>query len=165
VLFLHPPVLVLVSEKKFCHCLIKGEKTNKKTTKNKNKQIPSSNGIQFLLVLQHPVLVLSLSHQRTRKTTKTNRKKKSVDSLANVYLRLWLTCYLLSAICYYRLYLCRSQEWALHSPSPPGFVCLGSPGHMPLLFSPVFSSTRMLQLRVEFTWGCSSPPPVESATL
>jgi hypothetical protein len=61
---------VLVSEKKFSHFLIKGEKTKTK----QNKKIPSSNAIQFQLVLQHPVLVLLLSHQRKRKT-KQNKKR------------------------------------------------------------------------------------------
>jgi hypothetical protein len=65
-----------------------------------NKQkIPSSNAIQFQLVLQQPVL---LSHQRKRK-----KKKESGDSFVNVYLRLWLTCLLLSAICCCRLCLFR----------------------------------------------------------
>jgi hypothetical protein len=40
----------------------------------------------------------------------------------NGYLRLWLACPLLSACCCWRLYLCRSQEWAEHSPSLTGFV-------------------------------------------
>jgi hypothetical protein len=42
----------------------------------------------------------------------------------NGYLRLWLTWPLLSACCGWRLYLCRSQEWAEHSPNPSGFVYL-----------------------------------------
>jgi hypothetical protein len=92
---------------------------NKNKTKQ-NKKIPSSNVVQFQLALQHPVLVLMLSHQRKRKTT---TKKESGDSFVNVYLRLWLTC-LLSVIYLCRLYLWRSLEWALHSPSPIGFVYL-----------------------------------------
>jgi hypothetical protein len=81
---------------------------------NKNKTIqkkkfPSSNAIHFQLVLQHPVLVLSLSHQRKRKI-KQQQQKESGDSFVNVCLRLGLTCHLLSTICWCRLYLCRSQE-------------------------------------------------------
>jgi hypothetical protein len=45
----------------------------KKQNQNKTKQkIPSSNAIQFQLVLQHPVLVLSLCYQRKRKKKKKN---------------------------------------------------------------------------------------------
>jgi hypothetical protein len=40
----------------------------------------------------------------------------------NGYLQLWLACLLLSAYCCWRLYLCRSQGWAEHSPRPTGFV-------------------------------------------
>jgi hypothetical protein len=124
VLVFQPPVLVLVSEKKFCLFLIK-----------RGKKISSSNAIQFQLVLQHPVLVLSLSHQKTRK-----RNKSFGDSFVNVYLRLRLTCHLLSAICCCRLYLCRSQEWALHSPSLAGFVYLAfSWPHAPFVFSSIHS--------------------------
>jgi hypothetical protein len=59
---LQPPVLksshweVVLS---FSHQRVKTKQTNKKIT--------SSNAIQFQLVLQHPVLVLLLSHQRKRK--------------------------------------------------------------------------------------------------
>jgi hypothetical protein len=35
----------------------------KTKTKQTNKKIPSSNAVQFQFVLQHPVLILSLSHQ------------------------------------------------------------------------------------------------------
>jgi hypothetical protein len=42
----------------------------------------------------------------------------------NVHLGLRLTCHLLSAFCYGRLCLYQSQEGALLSPSPTGFVCL-----------------------------------------
>jgi hypothetical protein len=37
-------------------------------------------------------------------------KKESGDSSVNGYLRLQLTCLMLSACCCWRLYLCRSQE-------------------------------------------------------
>jgi hypothetical protein len=57
---------------------------------------------KFQVVLQHPVLVLSLSHQRKR-----GKKKESGDSFVNFYLRLGLTCLLLSAICCCRLCLLR----------------------------------------------------------
>jgi hypothetical protein len=113
-LVLQSPVLVLVSEKKFCCCLIKGEKKPKKF-KNKNKKNPKFKGntlsvspIHFQLVLQHPILVLSLSHQRKRKTKQNI--KESRPSFVNVYLRLGFTCHLPSTIYCCRLYLCRSQE-------------------------------------------------------
>jgi hypothetical protein len=54
----------------------------------------------------------------------------------NGYLRLWLTC------CCWRLYLCRSQEWPEHSPSPSGFVYLEfSWAWLPLLQAFPFPST------------------------
>jgi hypothetical protein len=50
--------------KEFCCFLIKGKKPKKpKTKKQTNKNIPSSNAIQFQLVLHH----LVFSHQRKRK--------------------------------------------------------------------------------------------------
>jgi hypothetical protein len=48
--------------------LSKEKKTKQTKNKNKTKQnIPNSNAIQFHLLLQHAVLVQSLSHQRKRK--------------------------------------------------------------------------------------------------
>jgi hypothetical protein len=71
------------------------------SSKAGGKDIPRSNAIQFELVFSASspdvgvwVVVLLLSHQR--------KKKESGDSFVNVYLRLWLTCNLLSASC--RLY-------------------------------------------------------------
>jgi hypothetical protein len=46
---------------------LKGKKQKTKKKNKTNKKIPSSNAIQFQLVIQHPFLVLSLSHQRKRK--------------------------------------------------------------------------------------------------
>jgi hypothetical protein len=44
-------------------------------------------------------------------SSKEERKKKEFgDSSVNGYLRLWLSCPLLSAFCVWRLYLYRSQE-------------------------------------------------------
>jgi hypothetical protein len=107
----------------------------------------------------YPVLVLLLSHQRMKRTT----TKESGDSFVNVYLGLQLTCHLLSAFCYCRLYLCRSQEWALHSPSSIGFVCLEfSWLHAPLVFSsmqpypPVTIVVLFLLFRVH-AGRCPSP--------
>jgi hypothetical protein len=58
-------------------------------------------------------------------SSKEDKKEKgSRDRFVNVCLRLWLTCPPLSACCYWRLYLCRSQEWAKHSPSHSVFVYL-----------------------------------------
>jgi hypothetical protein len=50
----------------------KGKKTENKTNKNQNQNktkqnIPSSNAIQFHLILQHAALVQLLCHQRKRK--------------------------------------------------------------------------------------------------
>jgi hypothetical protein len=71
----------------------------------------------------------------------------------------------MSAICYCRLYLCRSQEWALHSPSPAGFVCLEfSWPHAPFLFSsiqpylPVAIAVFFYYYYLEFGWGGAPPP-------
>jgi hypothetical protein len=58
---------------------------------------------------------------------------------------------------------CRSQEWALHSPSPAGFVYLEfSWMHVPFVFSsiqpyPLVANAVLFYL--EFAWG-SAPPPV-----
>jgi hypothetical protein len=57
-------------------------------------------------------------------SSKEEREKESGDRSMNGYLRLPLTCPLLSVCCCWKLYLCRSQEWAQHSPSPAGFVYL-----------------------------------------
>jgi hypothetical protein len=81
----------------------------------------------------------------------------------NVYLGLWLTCHLLSAFCYGRVYLCRSQEWALCSPSPTGFVCLEfSWLHAPLVFSSMQPVTiAVFFYYLESVWG-GAPPPLSS---
>jgi hypothetical protein len=83
----------------------------------------------------------------------------------NVYLRLWLTGHLLLASCCWRLYLCRSQEWALHSPNPTGFVYL----ELSWMLAPfIFSSIQpyppvaiAVLFCLEFTWSCA-PPPLSS---
>jgi hypothetical protein len=65
-----------------------------------------------------PVLVLSLSHQRKRK-----KKKKSLETALRM--SIWgcgsPATYCQPAAVAGFIY-CRSQEWALHSPSPTGFV-------------------------------------------
>jgi hypothetical protein len=59
------------------------------------------------------VVVLSKEEKKNPKfnsntvsvTSEGKKKKQSGDSFMDAYLRLWLTCHLLSAICYCRLYL------------------------------------------------------------
>jgi hypothetical protein len=84
----------------------------------------------------------------------------------NVYLRLRLTCHLLSASWSCRLYLCRSQEWALHSRSPAGFVYLElSWMHESFVFSSIQPywpvAIAVFFYYWEFAWG-SAPPPLSS---
>jgi hypothetical protein len=106
----------------------------------RGKKIPNSNGIQFQ------------SHQR--------KKRESGDSFVNVYLRLKLTCHLLSASCCFRLY-CRSREWVLHWPSPTGFVHLEfSWMHAPFVFSSIQSYPPVaiaVLFYFEFAWGGAAP--------
>jgi hypothetical protein len=47
---------------------------------------------------------------KEEKRKKQKKKKGSGDISVNAYLKLWLTCLLLSACCCWRFYLCRSQE-------------------------------------------------------
>jgi hypothetical protein len=58
---------------------------------------------------------------------------------------------------------CISQEWALHSPSPAGFVCLEfSWTRAPFVFSsiqPYLPVAIAVLLYLEFVWR-SSPPPL-----
>jgi hypothetical protein len=75
------------------------------------------------------------------------------------------------SLCYGRLYLYRSEEWALHSPSPAGFVCLAfSWPHASFVFSsmqpylPVTIAVFFYYL--EFMCGGVPPhSPVEHAML
>jgi hypothetical protein len=59
----------------------------------------------------------------------------------------------------------RSQEWALHSPSPTGFVYLAfSLAHAPFVFSSIQSYSPVaiaVFFYLEFTWG-GTPLPVSS---
>jgi hypothetical protein len=90
------------------------------------------------------------------------KKMESGDSFVNVYLRLWLTCHLMSAICCWR-----SQEWALHSPGPVGFVYLEfSWMHAPFVFSSIqfYPPVALAVLfYLEFAWGCAPPPQTGGA--
>jgi hypothetical protein len=74
---------------------------------------------------------------------------------------------LLSACCYWRRYLCRSQEWALHCPGPAGFVysescVLATATSFPLSKHtqggdtvPAFSG---LHVYLQFMWEVGLPP-------
>jgi hypothetical protein len=55
-----------------------------------------------------------------------------------------------AASCCCRFYLCRSQEWGLHSPCPAGYVCSEFSWPHALFFSPVYSPTCLLQLQSVF---------------
>jgi hypothetical protein len=112
-----------------------------------------------VLVLQHLVLdvwviVLSLSHQR----------KKKVSGTA-----LWMSIWGCSSPATYcqpapaaGFIYCRSQEWALHSPSPAGFFYLEfSWTHPPFVFSsvqPYLPVAIAVLFYLEFMWGGSPPP-------
>jgi hypothetical protein len=86
----------------------KGKKTRKTKQNNNNKKnttkCPKFKCNTVSISFQHAGVVQLLSHQRK------GEKKESGDSSVNGYLRLQLTCPLLSACCCWRLYLCRSQE-------------------------------------------------------
>jgi hypothetical protein len=108
VLVLQPPILEMVSQKQFCHCLIKEEKKLKKPKQHKTKQKNPTKCSKF------KCNTVSVSFSACRYSSvvvssKVGRKKKeSGDSSVNGYLRLWLTCLLLSGCCCWRLYLFRS---------------------------------------------------------
>jgi hypothetical protein len=87
-------------------------------------------------------------------------KKRVWRQLLNVYLMLHLTCHLLSASWLCRLYLCRPQEQALHSPCPAGFVYLELSWMQPLLFSPVYSPTHNCSLFLFRVCRGRCPPPL-----
>jgi hypothetical protein len=124
VLVLQPPVLESFQCLGSSYFLIKGEETKKQT---KNPKFKCSK----VSVLQHPVLVLSFSHQRK----KEGKKKKGVGR---------------------QLCECLSAAAAAHLPPTVSHLLLqalfieSSPGHMPLLFFPIYSPTCLLQLQFFF---------------
>jgi hypothetical protein len=99
------------------------------------------------------VVVRSLSHQR--------KKKRSLESIWGCSSP---ATYCQPAAAAGFIY-CRSQEWALHSPSPTGFVYLEfSWTHAPFVFSniqPYPPAAIAVLFYLEFTWG-GPPPPLSS---
>jgi hypothetical protein len=60
----------------------RGKNKKQKQENKQTKNIPSSNAIQFQLVLQQPVLVLSLSHQSKREREKKRVWRQLCDCLS-----------------------------------------------------------------------------------
>jgi hypothetical protein len=152
VLVFHPPVMVLVSGKKFVIVSSKGKKQNKQTTTPPNQSTSKQINLKFKCntVSVSPSASspsLSLSHQKTKRTKKRKKRKKSLETA--LWMSIW-GCGSPATYCHCRLYLGRSQEWVLHSSSPAGFVCLAFYWLHALLFSPVCSPTCLLQLQSVF---------------
>jgi hypothetical protein len=76
----------------------------------------------------------------------------------NLYLRLWLTCHLLSAICYCRLYLLQisGMSFTLTYPVYLKF----SWTHTPFVFSSIhpYQPFAIAVLFLELAWGGAPPP-------
>jgi hypothetical protein len=107
-----PPILEVV----FGSSLdIVSSKGKKKKLKNQNKQTNRENKQKNKKQNKNPKFKWNLNPSSSaivssKEEKKRKKKKESGDSFVNVYLRLWLTCPLLSACCCWRLYLCRSQR-------------------------------------------------------